>query len=126
MRGLAWIAMAVMGCGTSGAGPDASADAAKDVVEDCTPFALIPDATEFSYDASDGSGDAGCIGDPRCPFANTSCDGGSEVYPAGTQATLPTTSGSDINCSGNGDICACAPLTCYCAYETPGSWYCPN
>ena len=117
------LCVSLVACGTSQpAGGDAGAD--------CTPFALIPDATEYFYDGSDdASDDASCVGDPACPFVYPyACDAGpGQRHPAGTEAVLPTTSGSDLNCrSGEGDLCACVPLTCTCAYDGPGHWYCPN
>ena len=108
------VAVALLaGCGTNTTPTDAAAD--------CTPYASIPDATEYFEDGGDL--DAGCVGDPVCKLSP--CDGGSGVHPSGTEAVLPRPSYSDFNCQ-QGNYCACQPQFCVCGYDTAMQWYCPQ
>jgi hypothetical protein len=120
---LAALHVVVLGCN----GSTQNDGGAGDAIADCHPFALIPDVTEFTCAAVDGG--PGCLGDPQCQANPGACDGGAQVYPPGCQATLPTKSGSDVNCQGPpaGSYCLCSPLACTCnAADAAGPWYCPN
>ncbi len=124
MFGLVLLAEAALagGCGTS-----QLVDGGGDAMGDCTPFGFIPKTTEFFYDASEESdGEAGCVGDPGLYLGFV--DAGTQIYPLGTQAVLPTVSGSDVNCQGPplGSYCLCGPLRCYCQSSMAPKWYCPN